>query len=200
MRGPFAAGKAFYRNPHARCSRSQPPREPAQEPVKGPSASTRRRVPLPRRDARGRLRHRGPRHPPHPRPPRRLGSPRHPRPLPAGLETVRPVSAMPHGRPVHNRSRRRLPYTSSSRARSRGRDPRLSLILLCVLFLTGRRRWAPMAADHAIPRSVNAREVPPEDPSEVKPVHRKGDGGREVRAWGRGTRRRASRSRTAPSR
>src|SRR5664280_1036466 len=36
--------------------------------------------PLPRRDAGGRLHHRGPRHPPHPRPPWRLGSPRDPGP------------------------------------------------------------------------------------------------------------------------
>src|SRR5450830_824931 len=36
--------------------------------------------PLPRRDAGGRLHHRGPRHPPHPRAPWRLGSPRDPGP------------------------------------------------------------------------------------------------------------------------
>ncbi len=65
--------------PLVRCSSA--PLGPAHP--QGSRGRSARLSPLPGRDADGRLHHRRPRHPPHPRPPRRLSTPRHPGPCTA---------------------------------------------------------------------------------------------------------------------
>src|SRR5664279_2316134 len=93
--------------------------------------------PLPRRDAGGRLHHRGPRHPPHPRPPWRLGSPRYPGPRSASHGRLNPSPAI-----------------SRAAAEDRSYDPSL----LCPP--SGARSTEPARS----PRTPNKRLEVPHDP------------------------------------